>query len=248
MHVSYDVYEKCQGWPGLAPDFFLSKINEYSCKRILEIGSGANPTLSPTSVQANGLTYVTSDVSPEELKKADSAFEQMVLDLSVADIDPSLIENFDAIVSRFVAEHISDGHQYHTNLYKMLRPGGISIHCFSTLWCLPFAVNRLLPDFVTDTLLNIFGPRDRHKHDKFKAYYSWGRGPRKKMIRRYQDLGFEVIRYSGYFGHGYYEKRLPLLHRIEGIKRRFLVKYPLPFFCSYATIVLRKPGVLRNSD
>jgi hypothetical protein len=61
------------------------------------------------------------------------------------------------------------------------------------------------------------------------------------MIARFESLGYEVIEYTGYFGHEYYMKRLPWLHRIEELKSLFLVRHPVPQFCSYATLVLRKP-------
>jgi hypothetical protein len=140
-----------------------------------------------------------------------------------------------------VGEHISDGEECHKNIYKMLRPGGISAHCFSTLWTLPFALNRLLPAWVTNPLLNIFGPRDEYRHAKFKAYYSWSRGLSKRMIQRFEGLGFEVLSYTGYFGHAYYRDRLPILEPMEILKSRLLLKYPVPQLCSYATLVLRKP-------
>jgi hypothetical protein len=241
MTVSYRcaLDDKFPGTSG--PDFFQSLISTYNCRRILEIGSGANPTLPPRYVEANGLSYVTSDVNREELEKANSVFERLVLDLSVEKIDASLLGSFDCILSRMVSEHIRNGHQYHSNLYKMLRPGGISVHCFSTLWSAPFAVNRLLPERLTNRLLNTFSPRDRHRHEKFKAYYSWSRGPSHRMIRRFETLGFEVLQYIGYFGHPYYYSKMPWLHRLEIQKSRFLVKHPIPTFCAYATIVLRKP-------
>ena len=241
MPASYCSIEKFPGWSA-APDFFKSLLTEYACTRILEVGSGANPTLSSEFVRSNHLSYTTSDLDAKELEKADAAFEQLVLDLSTNNVDPKLNAAFDCILSRMVGEHVSDGERYHRNIYKMLRPGGISAHCFSTLWTVPFAVNRLLPDPLTDRLLNIFAPRDNHKHAKFKAYYSWSRGPSKKMIQRFERLGFEVIRYTGYFGHSYYSKRLPWLQPLEDLKAELLLKYPVPQLCSYATLILRKPG------
>lgn len=240
MIVSYRSVDEFPGWAG-APEFFKCLLARYGSRRILEVGSGANPTLAPEFVRENGLSYITSDLDREELQKADSAFEQLVLDLSATDIDPALTGQFDCVLSRMVGEHISDGHQYHQNIYKILRAGGISAHCFSTLWTLPFAVNRLLPEFLTDRLLNTFAPRNEHQHAKFKAYYSWSRGPSKSMIRRFENLGFEVVSYTGYFGHGYYRKRMPALQHLENLKSKLLVKYPVPLLCSYSTLILRKP-------
>jgi 2-polyprenyl-3-methyl-5-hydroxy-6-metoxy-1,4-benzoquinol methylase len=240
MVVSFQSVEEFPGW-AKAPEFFESLLSRYNSKRILEVGSGANPTLDPEFIRKNNLAYITSDVDPEELQKADPAFERLVVDLSVKDVDPALVGSFDCILSRMVGEHVSDGRQYHANIHKMLRPGGISAHCFSTLWSLPFATNRFLPEWVGDQLLRTFAPRDRHQHGKFKAYYSWSRGPSKSMIRRFESLGFEIIRYTGYFGHHYYRRGLRMLQPLEALKSKLLVEHPIPQLCSYSTLILRKP-------
>jgi cyclopropane fatty-acyl-phospholipid synthase-like methyltransferase len=224
----------------MAQDYFRSLIATHGCRRVLEVGAGANPTLPPKFVQAAGLSYVISDLSAEELKKTNAAFEQIVLDLSAQNIDPALSGTFDCVVSRMVAEHVSNGQRYHKNVYKVLRPGGISAQCFSTLWGLPFAANRLLPEKAGNILQSIFAQRDVYFNGKFKAYYSWSRGPTNSMIRRFERIGFEVVDYTGYFGHNYY-LRLPWLHKLESRKSKLLLRYPVPQLCSYATFVLRKP-------
>lgn len=239
--IRYGNYVDFPGWSG-APDFFKSLIAAHGCRRVLEVGSGANPTLSPGFVAEAGITYVTSDARAEELEKADSAFERLVLQVDSPTFDPALTSSFDCVLSRMVGEHIRNGERYHRNILRMLRPGGIAVHCFSTLWCLPFAVNRLVPDALGDLLLAKFAPRPAHKHGKFKAYYSWSRGPTPAMLHSFTSLGFEVLAYGGYFGHGYYLSRLPGLHRVEGAKARWLVRHPIPQLCSYATVVLRKPA------
>ena len=61
------------------------------------------------------------------------------------------------------------------------------------------------------------------------------------MLHRFESVGFEVIRFTGYFGHPYY-RRLPPLEWLERIKSRYLVRHPIPQLCSYTTLVLRKPA------
>lgn len=239
MAVSYDSVDNFEGMGG-APALFKALLSQYGLKRILEVGSGANPTLSPNDVRAMSLSYVTSDISPEELAKADSAFEPMLLDMTAEIIEPSLVGTFDCVASRMVGEHIRDGHRYHSNIYKLLRPGGISVQCCSTLWALPFLANRLLPEALANIALDLFNPRDRHRHEKFPAYYSWSRGPTKAILRDFQRLGFEIVRYTGYFGHPYHQ-RVPFLNRLEAWKSSQLLRHPIPQLCAYATIVLRKP-------
>jgi SAM-dependent methyltransferase len=240
MRIGFESWEEFQGWQK-APSYLESLLAAYGCSRILEVGSGANPTLSPEYVREHGRRYVTSDLSQEELAKADPAFERVVLDLSAKAIDFTLLNKFDCVFSRMVGEHIRDGEQYHKNIFRVLQPGGIAVHCLATLGALPFAVNRIVPDFLAVRLLQTFNPRDEVKHGRFKAYYSWGRGPSNTMIARFESLGYEVVEFIGFYGHGYYSKRLPWLDRLEKMKSHFLLRHPVPQLCSYATLVLRKP-------
>jgi hypothetical protein len=92
---------------------------------------------------------------------------------------------------------------------------------------------------VSAVLLNVFMPRDSHKLGKFRAYYSWSRGPTPAMILRFEALGYEIVEYRGYFGHRYYS-RVPVLHRLEGLKARILLANPMPMFCSYGMVIARK--------
>ncbi len=237
--VSFAPFTEFLGWER-GTDFLKNLIDEYGCKRILEIGSGANPTLEPKVVRDKRLLYVTSDLSWEEMEKADPVYERLVLDLSADEMSPDLMGKFDLVFSRMVAEHVSDGLKYHRNIFRLLRQNGVSAHCFSTLWCLPFAANRLFPEFLSVRLLDAFAPRDIHRHAKFPARYSWSRGPTETMLRRFEDLGFEVVRYTGYFGHDYYRRVSTFLHRMEIFKTGLLLRWPCAAFCSYATTVLRK--------
>lgn len=240
MQISYRPFCEFPGWEQ-AENYLLSIIQPNHCRSVLEAGSGANPTLQPETVHRYQLQYTTSDVSREEMEKADPTYSRLVLDLSAREVSPDLAGTFDCVVSRMVGEHIKDGEQYHRNIYKVLAPGGISVHYFASLGCLPFAVNRFMPDAMSDWLLNRFAPRDRFQHDKFRAYYSWGQGPTRNRIKGFEGLGFEVLQYIGYFGHSYYVRHLPWLHRLERLKSNILLKFPTPYLCSYATVVLRKP-------
>jgi len=239
MKVEYYHVSEFQGWDK-SPKLLLNLIQEFNAQKVLEIGSGANPTLDPEKVTALKIKYTTNDLSAEELAKASSVFSTWNANLCTLQIAEIHRERYQLIFSRMVNEHIKDGKTYYKNIYDLLEPGGITAHCFSTLYTLPFLVNKLFPERITDKLLNLFSPRDRFKHEKFPAYYSWSRGPSPKSIRRFKSLGFEVIDYVGYFGHGYYKKRFPFLDLLEQTKAKWLVKNPIPCFTSYAYVILRK--------
>ncbi|WKW12435.1 methyltransferase domain-containing protein [Pseudogemmatithrix spongiicola] len=237
--ITYSAWEQFPGWSG-APDWIAALVRRHAARHVLEIGAGANPTLPLDRLADLGIAqYTTNDVSADELAKAPPGYETLCADFT----DPALVlaRQYDFICSRMVNEHVRDGETYFRNIYRALTPGGVTAHAFSTLYALPFLANRLMPEAVSSALLNLFAPRDRHQHDKFRAYYSWSRGPTVRQIRRFERLGFEVLEYRGFFGHRYYEHRLAPLHRAELAKERWLLRHPIPQLTAYATVVLRRP-------
>ena len=237
--VLYDTVASFEGWHGAA-SAVETLVGRFGSRHVLEIGAGANPTLPVATVRRLGLTYTTNDISPAELDKADRAYERLCHDLSEADPPVDLRDSFDFVFSRMVNEHVRDGERYYRNIATLLKPGGVTVHWFSTLYALPFIGNRLMPEFISDRVLDVLAPRNRSDHGKFKAYYSWGRGPTRAMLARLEALGFDVLDYTGYFGHTYYRRRLPLLHYLEEKKAAWLVRHPHPLLTSYARVVLRK--------
>jgi SAM-dependent methyltransferase len=238
MIVTLQDHKYMGGGASFSP-FIESLIIAHSLKRICEIGAGANPTITPEIVQKHGLLYRALDKSEGEVNK--SGMQKM----SIVDVCATNIEipgsPFDMIFSQAVAEHFSNATNAYQNMIAALAPGGLCVHQFSTLFSLPFLLNRFLPDAVSDFLLNRFAHRDREKHGKFKAYYSHCRGPVADQINFFTSLGYDVLEYRAYFGHNYYQSKLPLLHFLEEKKTQLLVKWPLAYFTSYACVVLQRP-------
>ncbi len=241
MTVSYEHYLRFPGWT-MAPTFLAELVARYEPASLLEIGSGANPTLSPDQFDAGGLRYTTNDIDAGELAKAGAAYETLHMDMSNASPASLPRARFDLVFSRMVNEHVADGEQYYRNIFDVLAPGGVTAHCFSTLYALPFLANRLLPENLTGRLLDLFNPRDRYQQDKFPAHYSWSRGPSTRAIGRLAAIGYEVVEYRGYYGHPYYNR--PLLQPVRALeeaKSAWLVRHPIAALTSYAVVILRKP-------
>jgi hypothetical protein len=236
MKTEYRIVDNFIGWDK-AEEFIQKIIIENNINSILELGAGANPTIHPEFIEANKLTYTISDVDLNELAKADDIYVKTELNLNTKEISHS--KKYDLIFSRMVGEHISNGYYYHRNIFSLLTSGGIAFHCFSTLYSFPFLINRLFPETLSDTLLKIFAPRNKHQYGKFKAYYSWCRGPSENMINKYQGIGYKVLEYCGYYGHNYY-KKIPALNKLENKKAKYLIKRKIPFLTSYAHILLKK--------
>jgi len=242
VKIAYHHYLEFPGWTQ-APAFLAALVERERSSSVLEIGSGANPTLSEAQLEAHaGLRYTTNDVDAGELAKAGCAYETLLLDMATATPDALPRNAFDLVFSRMVNEHVADGERYYRNVLGVLRPGGVTAHCFSTLYALPFVANRLLPEQLTSRLLDLFNPRDRYQQDKFPAHYSWSRGPTRRSIERLRAVGFEIEEYHGYFGHPYYNRpALRPVRALEQAKSAWLCRRPLPALTSYAVVVLRKP-------
>ncbi len=242
MRTAYDTYRTFPGWDGAA-QFFGALARDAGSRDILEIGAGANPTLPPAVAGDAGASYTTNDVCAAELAKAGPGYRTLCADIATAAPGDLPRGSFDFVFSRMVNEHVVDGERYYRNIHGLLRPGGLSAHCFSTLYALPFVANRLLPEGVASRALDLVNPRDRHRQDKFRAYYSWSRGPTARMQGRLRALGFEIVEFRGYFGHPYYNRpMMGPLRRLEDVKAAWLSRHPIALLTSYAALVLRKPA------
>ncbi len=206
---------------------------------ICEIGGGANPLLSRDERERLRLTYTLIDIDATELAKAPDDLHKVALDIT----SRPLPGQFDIIVSKHLAEHVTDPEAMHRHIWAMLRPGGIAIHFFPTLYSAPFMLNRLIPERLAERILLYLQPfrAKGGNQRKFPAYYRWCRGPTRHQIRRLVRTGLDVEEYIASFGHAYYV-RASVLQRLEDAKTRFLLRHPSALLTSYAVVVLRRPG------
>jgi SAM-dependent methyltransferase len=239
--VSYeDVTELWQSYPGLVLEF----ARRHGVTDVAELGGGANPQVGDADKWNFVNHRVVIDISPTELAKAGSD-----VDTRVADLCQPITEghkSYDLVFSTTLCEHLADPRLFHENCFNLLRPGGLSIHFYPTLFTIPFAINKLLPERLSHGMLKKIHPgRLEHgHHDKFPAYYRWTTGPTRRAVERFESVGFEVVEFRGTFGHHYYY-RIPPLHKLELAKSKFLLRHPAPGLTSYAIVVLRKPESAR---
>ena len=220
--------------------FITCMIEDYRCRRVCEVSGGANPLLSIEFTANQGLDYFILDISQEELDKAPNEYQKICFDIAAQDFNAD--GNFDLVFSRMLAEHIPSGRRFHQNIHQMLRSGGRAVHFFPTLYALPFLVNRLLPEALTEHMLNLVqaGREKTGNLGKFPAYYSWCRGPSKAQIDRFRSIGYTVEQYVGFFGHSGYYKKVPILERLHHSFCRWLVQHPISRLTSFALVILLK--------
>jgi hypothetical protein len=210
-------------------------------KRWCDVGGGAKPVLPLTAVRRWGLEYVLLDPAQEQLDRAPGGYEQFRGSV----LDPHAMSElltrggpFDVVVSRWVAEHVTDGRLFHEAIFDMLAPGGTAVHFFPTLYSLPFLANRLLPAPLSRAILFRL---EEGRSSKFPPHYHWCRGPSARQLRRLEDIGYTVQRYVGYFGHTFY-RRLGPLHAAHQALSETLVAHPVPALTSFALVVLERPA------
>lgn len=210
-------------------------------RSICDVGGGARPLMFVPQIERFGLDYLVVDVSRRQLELSPPGYQQAqgsILDRSFVERLREQHGAFDVVVSRWCAEHLPDGRRFHENVFELLRPGGVAIHMFPTLYSLPFVVNRLLPSSLSAGLLFRVCP---DRGGKFRPYYSWCRGPSARQLERLRSTGFEIERYTGYFGHAFY-KRIPPLAAAHARLTRALLEHPHPSMTSFALVVLRRPA------
>lgn len=237
MMVRYGCSEEAwHGWAG----YLERMIAATGARRILEVGGGANPTISLDAVARQGLEYTVLDISAAELAKAPEGYIKLQGDIASAGLE--LPGNYDLIFSKMLAEHLPNGEVFHRNVHGLLRRGGIACHFFPTLYAPPFVLNRLLPERLADSVLRLLqrGRDQAGRHAKFPAYYSWCRGPTKVQIRRFEGLGYQVKEYIGFFGHEGYYLKIPPVARVHRAIANWLTINPASWLTSFAYVTLQK--------
>jgi SAM-dependent methyltransferase len=239
----YEPLDKFPGWDR-ANDFLKSIIVEQKRKVVGDIGGGRMPRVDLDFVRKNKIDYHLIDISAQELSQADAGYHKIQMDVACDDASfaaMGLRTDFDLLYSHMLLEHLLDPMQAHRNFFKMLRPGGLSVHMFPSRNNFPLFVNGLIPEAVSSRLLKILQPhRDTAGQEgKFKAYYRHCGAPTATLRKRYEDIGFEVMHHTSYVGHEYYD-RIPPLAAIERQLRKVIVKAELPIITANL-LILRKP-------
>jgi SAM-dependent methyltransferase len=209
---------------------------------VCDVGGGAQPSLTRTEVEDNGVEYTLLDISQVELDKAPAEYVKVCLDVNAP--LPAGHQRYDLVISHMLAEHVEDPISFHRNIFDLLTPNGVAAHMMPTFYDPAFLANQLLPSRLTTDLVRRAQPeRDLgHFAGKFPAYYRWCRGPSRRHIRRFESLGFQVEAMTGYFGTGYLG-RVPRLDRMY--QRSWvgtLLRHPAPLLTSYCWMVLRRPS------
>jgi SAM-dependent methyltransferase len=228
-----------------ALDAELRLLMQGGAKRICDVGGGANPVAAAADIDRLGVDYFVLDAARRELDKAPPTYETVVMDIDDRAAVDWLVNRhgaFDAVISRWTAEHVRRGRRFHEHVHRLLRPAGTAVHLFPTLYSPVFMLNRVLPPPIAAAVVphvDKSGREPAGRHAAFHPYYSWCRGPTRRQIDRLASIGFWVRRYVGFFGHPYYERVKPLRLMHQELSS-WLVRHPVPALTSYALVVLER--------
>jgi SAM-dependent methyltransferase len=212
----------------------LGLVAKYPNARILEIGGGRQPSFSLSQMPDNIASYTVNDIDPAELAMTDAAYDKACFDVT-GDVT-GFEGQFDVIFSRTLIEHVKDGRKMHRNVRALLKPGGVAFHMAPTLYALPFVINKLLPEELSQKILYALFPNRGIEKSKFPAYYSWCYGNRAKMTRMLREEGYGDVRIRTFYGHGYFE-RVPVFREIDGAFSALFARNDWSTFGSYAHII-----------
>ena len=209
--------------------------------RLLEIGGGRDPLLTPREARAAGLDYTVNDIDAGELALAPREFDRALFDISgdlaQARTDP---RGYDLIVSRMVFEHVRDVRAAWRNIHSLLAPGGVGLAFFPTLYAPPYVLNRLMPERASAALLRLFFPdRNDGEQPKFPAFYDHCLGSQKKLAPVFGAIGFADHLVVPFWSHGYF-RHLPLLREADAALQNLARRRDWRGLTTYAYAVVRK--------
>lgn len=216
-------------------------IRRFESPSILELGGGRTPSFLLEELPTNLASYTVNDISESELALTGPGYAKACFD---ATGDVSRFSNqYDVVFSRTLAEHVRSGKLMHENVLKLLKPGGIAFHMIPTLFCVPFVVNKLVPNAVGQGMLRVLNPHRREDHPDyqpvFKAHYSWCYGSRSRMERLLKSVGFSDVKIKTFYGHDYF-RRVPLIRQVDNAISYFAWKADISAYGSYAHIMAFK--------
>lgn len=219
----------------------LALAKEFGLTRLLEIGGGRDPGFAG-SAEAAGITLIVNDIDPAELALLPPGYETACFDIA-GDISArdDLVECYDLVAARMVFEHIEDVEAAWRNVYRILKPGGVGLAFFPTLYSWPFVINHLLPDALAKKIVETLFPARKPDGDNpvFPPHYDWCYGSEKKLKRMLDPIGFSEARVLPFWGHHYLD-RIPVAREIDAAMNTLAARLDWRLFTTYAYVVVRK--------
>jgi SAM-dependent methyltransferase len=207
-------------------------------RRLLEIGAGRRPLLTPEEIRERNIRYTANDIMQHELDLIPFAVDKAVFD-SCGGIPPECTGCFDVICSKMVQEHVNSGEKFYRNILKLLSNGGVALNFHPTLYSLPFLINRAFPEHLTRMVLRVLKPeRNGRKIPKFPARYElcYSSATTASIISR---IGFSAVHIIPFYHHEYFAG-IPGLRALDNALSAWARRRNIRALSSYAYTVVIK--------
>jgi SAM-dependent methyltransferase len=206
---------------------------------VCEIGGGRDPSFTRAEADAAGIRLIVNDIDAGEL-----ALTPAGLDTAHFDVTGDLggrSNLYDMMISRMVFEHIENVPAAWANIQQLLRPGGVGLAFFPTLYAWPFVINHVIPESLSSRILQVMFPNRRADGNdpKFPARYEWCFGSEQRLRRMLEPMGFSEIVVVPFWGHGYL-KSVPVAREIDAAFNKLAAKMDWRLVTTYALVLVRK--------
>jgi len=209
---------------------------------VCEIGGGRDPMFDAAQARAFGVDLVVNDIDERELALTPRGLRTTRFDVAgdLGELQSS--QNlYDMMVSRMVFEHIDGVPRAWRNMHRLLKPGGLGLAFFPTLYAWPFLLNYVIPESASRALVHALFPNrgDAGDDPKFPALYDHCIASERRQRRMLDPIGFSEIHVMPFWGHGYLD-RIPVAREIDGAINRLAAKLDARLLTTYAFVLVRK--------
>lgn len=223
---------------------FGSFVNEavFREARILDIGGGKHPTISPERRRELGLRITGLDIDELELFQAPAGSYDSIVVSDAAEFQ--LEENVDIIVAHAVAEHVRDTRSMWKSIFLNLAPGGTTLQFIPNRNALFARLNLILPERLKRSLLFRIYPSFSNQHG-FRAFYK--ECSPSSVRRALREEGFSNISITPYFSSDYFAFLFPL-HALQVLLQIALMKAGAVDFCESFIVSAEKKPLRPDSE
>ncbi len=211
-------------------------------REVCEIGGGRDPMFDAATAKAHGLDLVVNDIDPNELALTAPGLRTARFDVAgdLSELDGAS-DLYDMMISRMVFEHIDGVPKAWANIKRLLRPGGIGLAFFPTLYAWPFLLNYVIPEKASRALVHALFPNraDGGGDPKFPALYDHCVTGERKLRGMLDPIGFSEVHIMPFWGHGYLG-RVPVAREIDAFANRMAAKFDVRLLTTYAFVLVRK--------
>jgi SAM-dependent methyltransferase len=202
--------------------------------RLMEIGGGRSPLLTPAEAADAGIELTVNDIDANELARTPEPFERALFDIA-GEIHGSWEDSFDLIISRMVFEYVRDAPRGWANMLRLLAPGGVAFAFYPTLNAPPY---RLMPEKLASRVRQRFFP-ERNDVGELSARYELCVAETAKVEPMLRRLGYSEVLIAPFWGHGFF-RDIPLLREVDAAFQGFAEKRDWRKLSTYAYMLARR--------